>query len=91
MATVDAAAGNESRRQEVSVLPLLGVEEEYPDAEGGVVAPAVATAAARTRTTTRWFDLFNIYNHPIFIVCIVIAVGIFLNSVLRKDKGIDYV
>ena len=28
---------------------------------------------------------------PIFLVCIVIAVGIFLNSVLRKDKGIDYV
>jgi hypothetical protein len=39
----------------------------------------------------RWGELFNIYNHPIFLVCIIIAVGIFLNSILRKDKGIDYV
>jgi len=38
----------------------------------------------------RWLDLFNIYNHPIFVICIVIAVGIFINSVIRKDKGIDY-
>ena len=38
----------------------------------------------------RWFDLFNIYNHPIFLVCILIALGIFINSVVRKDKGIDY-
>ena len=38
----------------------------------------------------RWFDLFNIYNHPIFLVCIVIAVGIFINSLVRKDKGLDY-
>ena len=38
----------------------------------------------------RWFDLFNIYNHPIFLVCIIIAVGIFINSLVRKDKGLDY-
>jgi len=38
----------------------------------------------------RWFDLFNIWNHPIFILCIVISIALFLNGILRKDKGIDY-
>ena len=38
----------------------------------------------------RWTELFNIYNHPIFLVCIIVAVGIFINSLIRKDKGIDY-
>lgn len=38
----------------------------------------------------RWFDLFSITDHPIFLICIVISVGLFLNGVLRKDKGIDY-
>jgi|TARA_B110000908_G_scaffold66514_1_gene80574 TctA family transporter len=39
----------------------------------------------------RWFELFNIWNHPIFIVCIIISLAIFINSVVRKDRGIDYV
>ena len=39
----------------------------------------------------RWLDLFNIYNHPIFVICVLVAVGIFINSVVRKDKGLDYV
>tara|TARA_Y100000114_G_scaffold28049_1_gene23667 strand:- start:1191 stop:2699 length:1509 start_codon:yes stop_codon:yes gene_type:complete len=39
----------------------------------------------------RWLDLFNIYNHPIFVICVLVAVGIFINSLVRKDKGLDYV
>jgi hypothetical protein len=38
----------------------------------------------------RWFDLFNIWNHPIFLLCIAISIVLFLNGILRKDKGIDY-
>ena len=39
----------------------------------------------------RWLDLFNIYNHPIFVICVLVAVVIFINSLVRKDKGLDYV
>ena len=38
----------------------------------------------------RWGELFSITNHPIFIVCIIISLGIFINSLVRKDKGLDY-
>jgi len=38
----------------------------------------------------RWLELFNIYNHPIFLICIVISIGILVNSIVRKDKGLDY-
>ena len=38
----------------------------------------------------RWGELFSFSNHPIFLICIVIAVGIFINSLVRKDKGLDY-
>ena len=38
----------------------------------------------------RWLELFSITNHPLFILSIIISIGIFLNSILRKDRGIDY-
>jgi len=38
----------------------------------------------------RWLDLFSITEHPIFLLCIAISVGIFVNSLVRKDKGIEY-
>jgi len=39
----------------------------------------------------KWGELFNIWHHPIFIVCIIVSIAIFINSLVRKDKGIDYV
>lgn len=38
----------------------------------------------------RWLELFNIYNHPLFLLAIVISVVIIVNSIVRKDKGISY-
>ena len=37
-----------------------------------------------------WSRLFSITEHPIFIACIVISVLLFVNSIRRKDRGIDY-
>ena len=39
----------------------------------------------------RWGELFSITEHPLFLISITISIGIFLNSIFRKDKGIDYV
>jgi len=38
----------------------------------------------------RWTELFSPFEHPIFLLCIVISVVLFINGVLRKDRGIDY-
>jgi len=38
----------------------------------------------------RWFDLFSITNHPLFILAIIVSIAIFVNSLVRKDRGIDY-
>jgi len=38
----------------------------------------------------RWLELFSPTDHPIFIVCITISVAIFVNSLVRKDKGLEY-
>ena len=38
----------------------------------------------------RWLELFSISNHPLFILSIVISLAIFVNSLVRKDRGIDY-
>jgi len=38
----------------------------------------------------RWFELFNIYNHPLFLLSLVISLGIIINSIVRKDRGLDY-
>ena len=37
-----------------------------------------------------WSRLFSISEHPIFIACIVISILLFVNSIRRKDRGIDY-
>jgi putative tricarboxylic transport membrane protein len=39
----------------------------------------------------RWFELFSVTNHPLFLLSIAVSIGIIINSVLRKDRGIDYV
>ena len=38
----------------------------------------------------RWTELFSPFEHPIFLLCIVISVVLFINGILRKDRGIDY-
>lgn len=38
----------------------------------------------------RWTELFSPFEHPIFLLCIVISVALFINGVFRKDRGIDY-
>jgi TctA family transporter len=38
----------------------------------------------------RWTELFSPFEHPIFLICIVISVILFINGILRKDRGIDY-
>jgi putative tricarboxylic transport membrane protein len=38
----------------------------------------------------RWSELFSITEHPLFILSIVVSVAIFINSLRRKDRGIDY-
>jgi len=39
----------------------------------------------------RWLELFSVTNHPLFLLSIAISVGIIINSIIRKDRGIDYV
>ena len=39
----------------------------------------------------RWFELFSVTNHPLFLLSIAVSVGIIINSIVRKDRGIDYV
>lgn len=38
----------------------------------------------------RWTELFSPFEHPIFLLCIVISVVLFINGIFRKDRGIDY-
>lgn len=38
----------------------------------------------------RWTELFSPFEHPIFLLCIVISVALFINGIFRKDRGIDY-
>lgn len=38
----------------------------------------------------RWLELFSISNHPLFILSIIVSIAIFVNSLVRKDRGIDY-
>lgn len=38
----------------------------------------------------RWTELFSPFEHPIFLLCIVISIALFINGVFRKDRGIDY-
>jgi len=38
----------------------------------------------------RWGELFSITEHPLFILSIIISVGILINSIVRKDRGIDF-
>ena len=39
----------------------------------------------------RWFELFSVTNHPLFLLSIAVSAGIIINSIVRKDRGIDYV
>lgn len=38
----------------------------------------------------RWTELFSPFEHPIFLICIVISVALFINGLIRKDRGIEY-
>lgn len=38
----------------------------------------------------QWFNLFNPINHPIFLLSIIVSVAIVINSLRRKDVGLDY-
>lgn len=38
----------------------------------------------------RWTELFSPFEHPIFLLCIVISVALFINGLIRKDRGIEY-
>ena len=39
----------------------------------------------------RWLELFSVTNHPLFLLSIAVSAGIIINSIVRKDRGIDYV
>ena len=38
----------------------------------------------------QWAKLFNIVEHPIFIVCIAVSLLMIINSLRRNDRGINY-
>ena len=38
----------------------------------------------------QWGELFSITGHPLFVLSIVVSLGIFVNSLRRKDIGIEY-
>ena len=39
----------------------------------------------------RWAELFSITEHPLFLLSIVVSIAIVISSIVRKDRGLNYV
>lgn len=39
----------------------------------------------------RWAELFSITEHPLFLLSIVVSIAMVISSIVRKDRGLNYV